>query len=568
MSTAIDKGAADALPAQLPLRSPSTVMRLDRLGAFFPTRLSFLRSLLRDLAAQNAQPVRTRWEIDADGYGRAVYTIELDGHRYSLIAFSTALPDSERTDRVIAEAWDTTFNLFDGIPDDADLERLANNTPRQEAGRFLPSELVLSRANKSVRLFAHVVERLASGQQPDEQMIRDTGYLMRTTAVYGNGKFGISDRSRVLDKPTLNGPFRVELLTVWMIRGFTHDLVEHVARVRDPQKFVPLAPRFKRYLGVGNSTGLGMAPFLVSHPILINNWMAARETALARVLAIELSTTQIIARVQALMARTNQHLQQWNVEDSRQQSRIDLLRTEFDSIRQTADSAWLTKARPWQRLSTLAEPLSLECQELIVALLLEPHGELIDGLAHCMSSQHAAELSPSQTTDHLRTAIETEFQWALELDFNDPQQTAQFWYVSEEKLEPRLGDRHTEPGAELELPLDVARRVQALHSELSRLPASISVAEFLLAHPMHRFAVRRVQTLERYPYGEIRDNLIAGTCLPIDMLRCKLSFFGASKFDPKSERWTRITLCQGAPLADELQYTDADDWWLPVLEST
>ena len=73
----------------------------------------------------------------------------------------------------------------------------------------------------------------------------------------------------------------------------------------------------------------------------------------------------------------------------------------------------------------------------------------------------------------------------------------------------------------------------------------------------------RVSLGTQYPYAEIHDNLIAQTCLPIDMLRCKLSFFGASKFDPKSDRWTRITLCQGAPLADELG-PQADDWWLPV----
>jgi hypothetical protein len=70
----------------------------------------------------------------------------------------------------------------------------------------------------------------------------------------------------------------------------------------------------------------------------------------------------------------------------------------------------------------------------------------------------------------------------------------------------------------------------------------------------------------RYPYGEIQDNLIGEQCLPIDMLRCKLSFFGASKFDPKSDRWTRITLCQGAPLIDELG-EGADDWWLPVFDA-
>ena len=34
-------------------------------------------------------------------------------------------------------------------------------------------------------------------------------------------------------------------------------------------------------LGVGNSTGLGMAPFLINHPQLLNNWINAKETALA-----------------------------------------------------------------------------------------------------------------------------------------------------------------------------------------------------------------------------------------------------------------------------------------------
>lgn len=60
--------------------------------------------------------------------------------------------------------------------------------------------------------------------------------------------------------------------------------------------------------------------------------------------------------------------------------------------------------------------------------------------------------------------------------------------------------------------------------------------------------------------------MICSRCLPIDMLRSKLSFFGASKFDPRSDRWTRITMYQGAPLLDEIGNADADDWWLPVLE--
>jgi hypothetical protein len=116
----------------------------------------------------------------------------------------------------------------------------------------------------------------------------------------------------------------------------------------------------------------------------------------------------------------------------------------------------------------------------------------------------------------------------------------------------------------LESPLDIGRRIKALFSALPDTVEPVSV--FLTRYPDHALAVSRVAVLTRYPYSEIRDNLIGEDCLPIDMLRCKLSFFGASKFDPKSDRWTRITLCQGAPLADELQ-TRGDDWWLPVFDS-
>ncbi len=91
-----------------------------------------------------------------------------------------------------------------------------------------------------------------------------------------------------------------------------------------------------------------------------------------------------------------------------------------------------------------------------------------------------------------------------------------------------------------------------------------TVAAFLLRAPRWRFIVRRVQITERYPYGEIRDNLLGKECMPIDILRCKLSFFGAIKFDPKSDRWTRITMYQGAPAFAELDRDKADGWAFPV----
>jgi len=555
------------LHPQVDLRPPEQVMRLERMGSFFPTRLSFMRTVVRTLHAEQAEVDRPVWELDDDGYGRAVYRVTIGGHVYSLVAFSTRLDPERRTDRVIAEAWDSSYVLFDGMPTAADLDRLEAHAPRQEAGRFAATDLVLSRANKSVRLFDHVVDRLADGKQPDQSMIGSIGYLMRTTAVYGNGKFGIADRARFADRPHMADPFRAELLTVWLIRGFTHDLVEHVAERRSPDTFTPLDRRVKRHLGVGNSTGLGMAPFLVSHPILINNWILARETALARVRAVEQPTPDEVAAVRTLLARSRAHVDQWNVDDERQMARIETLRAELGSVETLLTDDWLGAPSPWDRLCRASGRWSIECQELLVALLLEPYGHLVDGLTGCMASEVEPALRPAMTIGELRTLIDTSFSWALDIDFAASEETALFWYVSEEKLEPRLGNRHEEPGAELEQPLDIARQVQKLAAALAGAPAQQTVAEFAMAHPEHRFAVRRVQTIEHHPYAEIRDNMIGSRCLPIDMLRSKLSFFGASKFDPRSDRWTRITMYQGAPLLDEINDADADDWWLPVLES-
>ncbi|NOX72476.1 MAG: hypothetical protein GXP03_02225 [Alphaproteobacteria bacterium] len=547
------------------LRPAALVMRLARLGAAFPMRLSFMRVLLRRLVVEKASVRRLLWQIDKAGFGRAVYTVELGGHSYSLVAFATELAPENRTDRVIAQAWDASFVLFDGVPDRADLDRLAANAPLQEAGRFSARELVLCRANKSVRMFDHVVAALANGQQPDADMVQAVGYLMRTTAVYGNGKFGIADRAVIATRPGLSGPFAAEMLAVWLVRGFTHDLVEHVAAGKSA-KAVRMAMRLKRHLGIGNATGLGMAPYLVSHPTLLNNWVLAREVALARVLDQRAATADQVAAVLRLMARVAAHLGQWRTEDARQMGRISVLRDEWADVMAVADQGWLDAPDLWARLMALAADKSVECQELMVALVLEPHGPLVDDLADDMASDTLGIYDPAMTLERVQGLIAAHFGWALAIDFTAPDQCALFWYISAEKQEPRLGERDNEPGAERELPLDIARQVQALAADLARTDKAQTLAEFLAAHPAHRAIAKRVQLAPDYPYAELHDNLIADTCLPIDMLRCKLAFFGASKFDPKSDRWTRITMYQGAPLFDEISREDADDWWLPVLE--
>ncbi|MGB1255922.1 MAG: hypothetical protein ACPG51_08650, partial [Thiolinea sp.] len=181
----------------IPRRAPEQVMRLDRMGSAHQGRLSFMRTLLRRLKRESWSFERTVWDIDAQGVGRAVYQAKGPDRTYSLIAFAHDLPDELRSDRVIAEAWDATFTLFDGVPEVADLDRLQDNVPKQEAGRVTAKELTLSRANRSVRLFTAVVDALAQGRQPQMAQLEQVGYLMRTTAVYGSGKFGAADRDLI-----------------------------------------------------------------------------------------------------------------------------------------------------------------------------------------------------------------------------------------------------------------------------------------------------------------------------------------------------------------------------------
>jgi hypothetical protein len=554
---------------RIPLRPAEQVMRLDRMGSFFPSRLSFMPTLIRQMCSEKWRFEPPRLELGPEGYGHAVYQVACTTRCYSLLAFSQPLEPERRTDRVIAEAWDASFVLFDGVPSHDDVARLALAAPRQEAARYRPTELVLSRANKSVRFFDHMVDRLATGRQPDPELLRSVGYLMRTTAVYGNGKFGIADRGRIAERPELSGPFRAEMLTIYLIRCFTQDLVEHVARHRGGANFVPLERRFKRFLGIGNATGLGMAPFLASHPILIHNWICARETALARVRSVVAAETSRIEQFYSLLDRAARHLAEWVVTDVRQSRRIVELREDLMTLRRwlNAGEVNLAGPGPWDQVYRLAEQrFGLEMQELMVSLVVELYPELVDDLTETMSSTAETRFEPAMRIAELTRLLRRHYAWALKLDLSDREQRRLFWYVSEEKLEPRLGDRFAEPGAEREMPLAIAVAVQALDRALAEVNEGERVAEFLLRFPEHRSIVRRVQTIGRHPYGEIYDNLIAADCLPIDLLRCKLSFFGASKFDPKSDRWTRITLYQGAPLPDELDRPGAADWCYPSLE--
>jgi len=541
------------------LRPASEIMKLSRLGSFHQSKLSFLRSFIREF--KDWEFKTEHFNLDNNGYGEIVYSLNFEEKHYSLICFANDLDDSERSDRVIATKWDSSFVLFDGIPKQEDIQRLKNNVPLQEQGRTTFKELALSRANKSVRTFEHVVNALAAGNQPDKQLLSKVGYLYRTTAVYGSGKFGLADRFRISDRPELKGPFRLEMMLVYFVRKFTIDQVNHTAKAKNPSSAVTLDDDIARNLGIGNSTGLGMAPFIVNHPTLLHQWIVAREKALQIVRSIHRVSNKEIGVFRKYLEQSMDNMETWVTDSEFQAKKNNSLKEDLKYFKSyfsdlTARDYFWNEVYLW-----VSENMEDEGIEFIVSLMMEPYGQLVEPLCDDMSVDEDKyfTIEGSRPTQDIKKIIETYYQWLISVDFEEKENITNFWYYSKNKQEPRLSNRFEEDGSENELPLAIARDIKKLYLEISKFEPKATIAEFLLSNQDLRYVVRRVLICEKFPYSEIQDNTTADTIIPIDMLRLKLSYFGAVRFDPRSDLWLRITMYQGAPLPHEMKFSD-DSW--------
>ena len=534
----------------IPLRDPKYLMKLPKLGSFHQSKLSFLRSFLSEF--KDWQYRRDLFELNDKGYGRAIYSFSKKNKTYSLVCFANEISDEERSDRVIATKWDASFALYDGIPSKDDLERLAFNVPKQEAGRLSYKELTLSRANKSVRIFDHVVENLSQGKQPDTDLLSKVGYLYRTTAVYGSGKFGLADRFRIKNRKEIYGPFRLEMMLVYLVRQFTFDQVNHIAKHKNPNTFVELDLNICRNLGIGNSTGLGMAPFIVNHPILLNNWILARETVLKRIREIEKTSKEEVNIFKKCLVRSLKNVTNWHTESDFQNRKNKQLTEDLEKfIKFLNEDFSFETAFPFNRIYIWAEEnLGDECIEYIVSIMMEPYDEIVNPLIDKMSSEEDEHFNipVNRTIEELRNILEKRYSEILKIDFSKDENNQNFWFISRNKEEPRLASRHDMEGSNLEQPLAIARDIKKLYEAIYTQKNSLKIGKFLTNNNHLRHVVRRAFITEKFPYAEIQDNTIGSQLMPIDMLRLKLSFFGADKFDPRSDKWIRICMFQGAPL--------------------
>jgi hypothetical protein len=533
--------------------------------------LSFVRSLMN-------RAIRDRWQItlesidiDANGDGNAVYRIAIPpSHVFHLIVFSGRAPEAP-TDRAWEVNWDILVWLIEGEPDPARIASAAAENAAIVRGYGRPGMDTLSwtRANRSGRLLAHTVDRLAEGRQPDIELVAATGYLIRNIYYQANGMLGTRMFGAYAADHPLRGAYQVQMLGIIMMREFSFDLVEQMARARSPAA-AALDPAIKTYLGVGNATGIGLNLVFSNHPRLMSRWLEQRETALATALQAPIDP----AGNRRMLGLLHRYLQ-YSTEDRTPEDGLIAGKTETrhgialarDQLARGADRT--NDSITWQGIvAPLQSRMNIEAQEIVNALLLESHPEICDEVDPHTSASEALELFPEMTIGRLLDLAAANFRWALDLDLEDSAQNHWIWYRSVEGEEPRLAaaSEGLVPSYR-NLVRNIPRLIQRMIADAKARNHSDIVARLLLEHPEHRDIVRIVQAEPGMRYGTLRTNMLHKDFSPLHLTRFVLQALkGMDKSSSMSDRWARGVFLQGAPTRDQITAgTAGTDWIYPPL---
>lgn len=567
-----------ALPA-LPLRPPEEVMTPEAMSAFKASRLSFLRHVIGRMVAERWRIECDRFDLDEEGRGIAVYRLENPGRTLYFVVNSDNLPEERRTDRIVENHYDGEAFLCLGDPTEERIEFQRGQFRDFLLGRADVDTLGWTRVNRSSRVFNAIADALAEGRQPDMELAASAGYLVRNNGFWGNGRHGSAIFPSFGRQEFLGQPYHADLLTLFMWRHFSVELVEHVARCRNPRA-AALAPGMKRFLGVGNASGLGLVPFLMRHPLRVHHWIRLRETAIARAKAKAavpgapetLRLRELVARARRYYAEGIQVRPGIFQGSAGQVADLDALGAALAEFVDAGTVAGATPERPWAALCDwAASNLHREGIELLHSLLIEVHPELTADLEKRILEpvDDATDVRPGQGVGDLMELLESHYRWALEMDVSDESARKHFWYLSYDNLEPRHGLRGVDPGEEFETFVDTVGELQALGRDLRRACPEQSVGVFLFAHPQHRQTVERVQavTAAGAVYGEIRANVLSDDFEPCHLIRYILTQYGMEKLDPQSRLWVRGTFLQGAPTAEDIADGVEGDWIFPLAPS-
>jgi hypothetical protein len=564
-----ERSTIESVTQGLTLRPPSRVMRPSQLGAMWAGPLSFARSLLRRIERERWQVERVEFALDGRGEGRALYRVRTPGRDVFFHVLAFAVPADEKTDRVAGIKWDAMASLFIGEPTPERLETMRRELPKQKVGRADADTLVWLRGNKSSRSFERVVAALGAGRQPEADALQSTGYLFRTTAFYGNGKFGTMPFAALRRLGILTEPYHAQMLAAWLLREFISDQVDHLAAMRD-RNAAKLDPDNRRYIGIGNSAGIALVPFLARHPKLIDSWIRTYEAAIAIMRGRRLDPGgQEWNHLLSLVTRGEAYLkavpEAENTAFMSPDALIAGLALIADEAKQMADKALEKGGKvPVEDLMKFAaSTVEPECTELLHALLLELFPDIVEGLQQFIAvTENDRQVLDLMTVERLRNVLTNRYGWTKEVVPSASGAQYYFWHRSNEAGEPRISVCDDGDWRRLELQMDFPIQAARLRTATDQFPPEMTDAELMFARPDLYSVIRRLK-LDRF-YDEVRANLVGNDLVAMPLMRFLLAYYGLERFASPTDRAVRGTFLQGAPTADDIRMGKSGTWPLPL----
>ncbi|MFI5011998.1 MAG: hypothetical protein ACHQAY_06595 [Hyphomicrobiales bacterium] len=506
-----------------------------------------------------------RFDIDERARGTALYRVDTGSMIFDFPVFSFEPSGAGRTGRIIGRAWDMMGALVEGKMSEEDIAATRAEMPKLYAGRATKGTLIWARCNRSMRVFEHALEALAAGRQPDIATLARACYLMRNTGLDGNGTFGTRSFLALKDDHPLRQPLAAQMLCAYLMRCFANDLVEHLARARNP-KAVALAPQIKRFLGVGNGSALGIVLFVNNHPRLIDRWLAARETAIAAAKALRLGPLGAdLGRLDRLLAKAAAFRRQDRMRyDAFASSHLvaeelEAARGRLAELRQADDAAF-----PLAAFADRCErDFHAETHETLLSILIELVPEIADELSETLIVSEETVVDATMRAGELRDLLRRDYAWALGMDLRPEGASRYVWYKSETAEEPRRGPREEATGA-FNLGLDLPRLAQALDAALAADPRA-RIGRLLLARPDLRSFVARIQALATLRYHSPHMNMMGDDFVPIHVVRLvNVALHGIDKTRDFLNRNLRGVIFHGAPLPEDLKQGADEEWFYPA----
>lgn len=548
---------------------PMIVMDPRNLGAMQPNRLSASRSFIAKMTRENWRIERELLELDDRGNGRARYAISTPEGSITFLAYLSEPSGKNRTGRIIGTSWDMIGALIDGVATSEQVRETEEELPRLYEGRATPNTLVWFRSNQSLRIFRAVRQSLARGQQPDAKELSRVGYVMRNTGLDGNGTFGTTPFAGIGPDHPLRTSYHAQMLSAYLMREMSADLVEELAFKDSPATAVRLDPAVRRLIGVGNGSALGLAMLVYNRPVLVNAYISAFLDVLDHVLTTgSLCTGDTFDELERLLSRTIRYRSFLTTSYRFFTSNMEIV-GDLRRIR-----AMVRAGRRGEIHTEMGETalgaihreatgrVSKEALHSFNTLLLELVPEYCDEVGgKYLDFTEELDLDPRTTLAETRETIDTHYSWATRMPLNDEYFRDRVWYQSRAAEEPRSGPREEVPEAhELiqSYPVQIRRLLEAMEGK----DANSTLGELLFANPELEYISRLILGLRDKPYAVPHADPHDTDFIPVWIIRFVNSFIhGLDRTEDHMGRDVRGIIFENAPYRDAIGIDGDSEWW-------